>query len=173
FGSWRSLMRRGRILLLASVLGAAAIACSSSSSNSSGDDGGGTGDDSGLGGGSSSGGDAGGLGMMATFNCHSPADCTEGGAGQSCCFMMATYTASCQAGPCAEYTQCATNADCPGGGQCTQSPLSMVDHYCVGGGAEGGTHSEAGGDAEAGGSSEAAATETGAPDTGAADGAGD
>ena len=92
-------------------------------------------DDSGLGGGSSSGGFTnpfgdGGLGMMATFNCHSPADCTEGGPGQSCCFTMATYTTNCQAGPCAGFTQCATNADCPGGGQCTPSPLSMVDHYC-------------------------------------------
>jgi hypothetical protein len=172
-------MRRGRILLVVSFVGAGLAACSSSSSsNNSSDDGGGGGgssggasDDSSVGGGSSSGGivnpfgDGGGLGMMATFNCHSPADCTEGGAGQACCFDISTMTASCAPSPCAMYTQCATNADCPGGGMCTPSPLSMTEHYCVGGGtSEGGTHE--------GGGSEAGTTEAG-PEAGAETGTND
>ena len=186
-------MRRGRILLgavlgfrtahilaklglVVAVTGAAAVACSSSSSgNGSGNDAGAA-DDSSPGGGSSSGGIVnpfGDSGMgMATFNCHGPADCTEGGAGQACCFDIMSMTASCAPAPCAMYTQCATSADCPGGGMCTPSPLSMTEHYCVGGGSfEGGIRE--GGGAEAGseaGSSEAS-TEAAASEAGTNDGA--
>jgi hypothetical protein len=68
------------------------------------------------------------------------------------------------------YTQCATNADCPGGGTCTQSPLGMTEHYCVGGGtSEGGTHEGGGGEAGTGDGG-GGATEAG-PETGTNDGA--
>jgi hypothetical protein len=75
-----------------------------------------------------------------------------------------TMTANCQTGPCSMYTQCATSGDCPGGGTCTPSPLSASEHYCVGGGAEGGTTAEAGG--HDGGTTEGGGTETGAPESG-------
>jgi hypothetical protein len=104
---------------------------------------------------------------MAIFNCHGPEDCTEGGAGQACCFDIMTMTASCAPAPCAMYTQCMTSNDCPGGGICTPSPLSATEHYCVGGGVGSADGGGAEGSAAETGAAEAGGAETGASDSGA------
>ncbi len=129
-------METGRLVLVGFGIGlgalAASAACGSSSAGTaSSEDGGGS---SSSGGTSSGGASSGGSSTSSSggspfpvgeggfpfggfdagpINCYGASDCTEGGAGQACCFDMATYGASCQMGPCSSYTQCKTSSECP------------------------------------------------------------
>jgi hypothetical protein len=133
-------MRNANMIWALSCAVAVATACSSSSTSPNNPTEGGTGDDA-----STTPGDDGGgppvMGMPeASITCKGPADC--GGAGHSCCYSTMTNATMCRTGTCGmDYTQCSgSNADCPNGGQCIQSPLGADVHYCVpgdGGGASG------------------------------------
>jgi hypothetical protein len=146
-------MRNANWVVLVSCGVAFAAACSSSSSNGGSPDAA-TVDDAGSDSGSassSSGGstsdDSGSLGdigfpmMMVTVTCQSAADCTDGGAGQVCCFSLTSFATSCVASHCAtgDYQQCASSdSECPAGYHCIVSPLGMSLHYCAAGDAGGG-----------------------------------